>query len=749
MNKEELLKGLNDRQYDAVTYTDGPVLVIAGAGSGKTKVLTTKIAYLIENKGLKPYQILAITFTNKAAKEMKTRVKSMVESDEKDLWIGTFHSICVRILRQYISKVGFESSFTICDEDDKEKLIKEIMKDLNIDDKQLPLKTVMFEIGSAKDKMIEPDKYIKDNKDNFRLEKVGVIYKIYQERLKNNNCIDFDDIINLTIKVMINNPEILEKLQNKFKYILVDEYQDTNKSQFTLISLLASGHGNICVVGDESQSIYGWRGADISNILNFEKEFSGTKVIKLEQNYRSTQTILNAANEVIKKNKSKLDKNLWTENGEGNKIKYCLCDNEYDEARYIVGQINKLRREEYYKFSDFAVLYRMNAQSRAIEEVLIRENIPYKIIGGLKFYSRKEIKDIVAYLRLIQNNNDSISLKRIINEPKRGIGNTTLENLHSVAIQNEVSLMQVINNLEEYNIDKISSSMIQFRDMIKDFNDKKDKITVSELIEYVLDRTGYLRMLDESKKDEANRIENIQELLGVSIEFENENAEANLEMFLENIALVSDTESEEEERDSITLMTLHTAKGLEFPAVFLIGMEEGLFPSGRALLEEREIEEERRLCYVGITRAKEILHLSHASCRTMYGSTSCNQPSRFLDEIPDKYYEEKQARPKAKTPDNYTSNVRVVSTEKGYAEKPKFGISIDSFFKNVRNENNTKKESVVVGEYKEGQFVEHKKFGKGKIVSLEPENDDLKLEIMFEEYGMKRLMAKFANLRIL
>ena len=508
---QDILKELNDKQYEAVVNTEGPCLVIAGAGSGKTKVLTHKIAYLIGEKGAKPWDILAITFTNKAANEMKERIANLIGDDAKDIWMGTFHSICVRILRRFIDRIGFDSSFIIFDTSDQRTLVKACMRDLAIDDKLFNDRSVLSEISNAKNEMLEPEQYTARANSDFRKEKIANVYELYQKRLKENNAIDFDDIINYTIKILMENPDILEYYANKFKYVLVDEYQDTNKAQFTLVTLFASKNGNITVVGDNDQGIYSFRGADISNILNFERDFPGTRIIKLEQNYRCTGNILKAANSVIKNNEVKYKKELWTENEEGNLPNVYQADNEYDEGTYIVTQIEHLRREEYYKYSDFAVLYRMNTQSRAIEDILRRENIPYKIVGGLKFYERKEIKDIIAYLRLIQNSADNLSLKRIINEPKRGIGKTSIEKIENIAEQNETFMYNIIKNADQYGLNRVFLNSREFVNAIEELKSKKDDMPISELIKTTLKKTGYTKALEQENTIKAeNRIENLE-----------------------------------------------------------------------------------------------------------------------------------------------------------------------------------------------------------------------------------------------
>ncbi len=764
---QEILKELNDKQYEAVVNTKGPCLVIAGAGSGKTKVLTHKIAYIMQEENAKPWDILAITFTNKAANEMKERIANLVGDNVKDMWVGTFHSICVRILRRFIDRIGFDTSFIIFDTSDQKTLIKNCLKDLAIDDKLFNERSVQSEISNAKNDMLEPFQYMAKAMGDYRKEKIATVYELYQKRLKENNAIDFDDIINYTIKILMENPDVLEYYSNKFKYVLVDEYQDTNKAQFTLITLLASKNGNITVVGDNDQGIYSFRGADISNILNFEKDFPGTKIIKLEQNYRCTGNILKAANAVIKNNEVKYAKKLWTENEIGKLPKVYLADNEYDEGSYIVEQIEHLKREEYYKYSDFAILYRMNTQSRAIEDIFRRENIPYKIIGGLKFYERKEIKDIIAYLRLIQNTSDNLSLKRIINEPKRGIGKTSLDSIEELANNEGISMYKIIKDAQQYGLNRIYLKSRDFINVIEELRQKQKDLTISELIKLTLKKTGYMQALKDEKTIEAeNRIENLDEFLTVAIEFEEQFAENTLADFLEGITLSSDLDNMEETEDSVTLMTLHSAKGLEFPVVFLVGMEEGIFPGYKSIGEPKELEEERRLCYVGITRAKENLFLTCSKKRTIFGSTSCNAVSRFLKEIPkellDGYEEAFGDNENNSFKDtNYTwtygNNNGNVKTFKINQEEPvavaasnKTGYNFrtaESFLSSLTKSN--KNNNCDLSKYKEGQRVFHKKFGEGTISIIEPEGEDLKVDINFDKVGHKRLMAKYAGLEVI
>ncbi|MEG3037265.1 MAG: DNA helicase PcrA [Clostridia bacterium] len=745
---EELLKTLNDRQREAVEYLDGPLLVLAGAGSGKTRVLTFKIAYLVLSGVIKPYEILAITFTNKAAKEMKERTRKILDTSASDLWLGTFHNICIRILKREIEYIGYSRNFNIFDEDDKGKLLKKIIKDLDLDDKSYSAKSVGYEISAAKNEMIGPDKYYAINKSDFRKKKMAEIYEKYQIELQRNDALDFDDIINHTIKLFEEFPERLAYYRNKFKYVLVDEYQDTNKAQFMLISLLSS-KGNVCVVGDESQSIYGWRGADIKNILNFEKQFTNAKIVKLEENYRSTKNILNAANAVIKNNESRLEKNLWTQNNEGDKIFLYNAANEYDESRYVIRNIIESVKKCERKYSDFAILYRTNVQSRIFEENLIREGIPYKLIGGLKFYGRKEIKDIMAYLKIINNQKDNVSLKRVINEPKRGIGATSIDKLENLADAKECSIFELIKDDENLSLFRAANSLRNFRDILQNIISNKNKMKISEMVSEILDKTGYLDELKKEKtKENENRIENICELLGVISEFEKEEAENGLAEFLETVALVSDVDKLDETQDSVTLMTLHSAKGLEYPVIFLVGMEEGLFPSSRSIGEHEQLEEERRLCYVGITRAMQKLYLTSANQRTIYGSTSYTMPSRFLGEIPKEYIEGDVDKSKVdtynKVKDAFNKMASAPSIE---TRDTGFGISAASFLKNMTQKGVEK--DINLAELVPGVTVEHKKFGIGKIKKVEKEGGDSKIEIEFEGFGMKRMMAKFAGLKII
>ena len=762
---QDLLEGLNDRQKEAVISTEGPCLVIAGAGSGKTKVLTHKIAYLISEKYVKPWNIIAITFTNKAANEMKERIQNIIGDAANDLWMGTFHSICVKILRKYIDRIGFDHSFLIFDTSDQKTLIKECLKDLKVDDKLFNDRAVLSEISNGKNDMLEPQAYRTKYSGDFRRETIANIYELYQQRLKENNALDFDDIINYTIKILTENPDVLEYYTEKFKYVLVDEYQDTNKAQFMLVSILASKYGNITVVGDNDQGIYSFRGADITNILNFEKDFPGTKIIKLEQNYRCTGNILKAANAVIKHNDNKYEKKLWTANDEGELPSIYQAEDEYDEATYIVSQINHLKTEEYYKYSDFVVLYRMNSQSRAIEDILRREDIPYKIVGGLKFYERKEIKDIIAYLRLIYNTSDNISLKRIINEPKRGIGKTSLDNIQQIAEQNGISMYEIIKNAEQYGLNRVKANSDEFINLIEELRIKQNELSISELIKETLNKSGYTKALKlENSVEAESRIQNLEEFLTVAIEFEEEFADNTLGEFLENITLSSDIDNVEDAENSVTLMTLHSAKGLEFPTVFLVGLEEGIFPGYKSIGEENALQEERRLFYVGITRAKEHLYLTCAKRRTIFGSTSYNAISRFVKEIPEDLLDGYEDMQKEKVEDKFEdsnygwkygnreqkvktytfdSNTYEVKKQEPVAAGFQYRTA-ESFLSSLN-----KKKEFDISKYQEGQRVYHKKFGEGTINKVEEEGEDYKIDINFDKVGHKRLMAKFAGLEII
>jgi DNA helicase-2/ATP-dependent DNA helicase PcrA len=631
---EKLLNGLNPEQQSAVKATDGPLLLMAGAGSGKTRVLTHRIAYLIVEKRVNPYNILAITFTNKAAREMRERIRKMMGGAAEEIWISTFHSMCVRILRRDIDRMGFSRNFTILDTGDQQSVVKGILKDKNLDPKKNDPRAILGTISSAKNELIDPEEYAKTAGGYFE-QTVSDVYTEYQKRLRKNQALDFDDLIMMTIQLFQRVPEVLEYYQRKFQYIHVDEYQDTNRAQYMLVKFLANRFKNLCVVGDSDQSIYRWRGADIANILSFEKDYPNAAVILLEQNYRSTKRILLAANKVIENNATRKAKNLWTENPEGNKLVYYRADSEQGEAQFVAGKIKELTRDGKYKNSDVAILYRTNAQSRVMEEVLLKSNIEYSIVGGTKFYDRKEIKDMLAYLRLISNPDDDISLQRIINVPKRGIGSSSVDKMADFAAMHDISIFQALDSVELLGLSpKITKGAREFRDLIKNYTQMQEFLSVTELVEDILDKSGYREMLKAEKSIEAqSRLENLDELLSVTKNFEDGSEDKSLVAFLTDLALVADIDSlddDGEEKDSITLMTLHSAKGLEFPVVFLIGLEEGVFPHSRSLMEEAEMEEERRLAYVGITRAEQTLFITNAQMRTLYGRTSMNPASRFI-----------------------------------------------------------------------------------------------------------------------
>ena len=748
----ELLNGLNPVQKQAATYMGGPLLILAGAGSGKTRVLTHRVAYILEESLCEPWQILVVTFTNKAAREMRERVSYLIgEETCADVWLGTFHSICVRILKREIERIGYTRDFNIIDEQDKQKLIKLIIKKLEIDENKLSSSGVIAEISKAKNNLKTVLDYEKDAYGDYYKEQVAKIYREYQDTIVRNNSLDFDDIIFNTIRIFKEFPDCLAYYQNKFHHILVDEYQDTNKAQFILISMLSLGHGNICVVGDESQSIYGFRGADISNILEFEKTYTDAKVIKLEQNYRSTKVILHAANNVINHNKSKIEKNLWTENDDGEKIEYKTLGNEYEEGEYIVEKIDELCRKEKLQYSDFVVLYRTNAQSRAIEEIFMREGTPYKIVGGLKFYSRKEIKDIVAYLKLLNNLKDNVSLARIINEPKRGIGDTTVSKMEELATSKQISTFELMMDDMELISFRCSSALMAFRDMILDMRKKLADMPLDEIITMVLQDTGYLEELrKENTPENESRIENISEFIGVAKDYYLENAEHSLGDFLDSIALVTDMDNLDSSDSAVTLMTIHNAKGLEYPVVFLTGMEEGLFPSNRSIGEEDEVEEERRLCYVGITRAMQRLYLTNAKKRSMYGSTTYCIPSRFISEIPDTDYTEAAIDNKTcKTIKGVASYSSVDALKTPRMKRTNYGIDVNAFLNNISGMNSKISDNSFTNDSDTpiavGDNVKHKKFGVGVIKNIDASDDTTIVEIEFEHFGSKRLIYNGMN----
>lgn len=733
-----MLDKLNERQKEAVLATEGPVLVLAGAGSGKTTVLVNRIAYMISEKHIRPWNILAITFTNKAAREMKDRIERLLGDTAKDMWIGTFHSVCVRILRSCIDLLGYRRDFVIYDTADTKTVMKECLRELDIDEKSFPVRNVLSIISNAKNDLMDAATFENVYKSDYRMSIIAKIYYRYQTKLRKNNAVDFDDIILNTVKILSENPDVLSKYQDKFQYILVDEYQDTNNSQYLLINLLAQANRNLCVVGDDDQSIYKFRGANIGNILNFEDDYSDVQKITLDQNYRSTQNILDAANSVISNNKGRMGKSLWTSNGDGNKVFVYTGTNEYDEARYIARQIKK-HFDEQGSFSDCAILYRTNAQSRVIEEMLMRESVPYKVLSGLRFYDRKEIKDIIAYLRVVYNPNDDVSLARIINEPKRKIGNATLEKARNIAREKETSLYDVISHADDYPEFKTAiKKLLSFSEIIQSLIKLKDTVTIEELTGRILNDTGYMpALVMEDTTESKTRIENLGEFISVITEFEkNEETGNTLGEFLENISLVSDIDGYDENEDSAVLMTIHSAKGLEFPIVFLSGLEEGLFPGMRSMESDDDIEEERRLCYVAITRAKEQLYITKTISRTIHGKTMPTTASRFFREIPVEYLEDKTTlQPKvAKVMQDL--GVRNASAPKKEVYMTKgFGSSVKS------------SGSTDYSKFKAGDAVEHRTFGRGEILKATPCGNDCILEIQFESIGFKRLMAAFAKVK--
>ena len=733
-----MLDKLNERQKEAVLATEGPVLVLAGAGSGKTTVLVNRIAYMISEKHIRPWNILAITFTNKAAREMKDRIERLLGDTAKDMWIGTFHSVCVRILRSCIDLLGYSRDFVIYDTADTKTVMKECLRELDIDEKSFPVRNVLSIISNAKNDLMDAATFENVYKSDYRMSIIAKIYYRYQTKLRKNNAVDFDDIILNTVKILSENPDVLSKYQDKFQYILVDEYQDTNNSQYLLINLLAQANRNLCVVGDDDQSIYKFRGANIGNILNFEDDYSDVQKITLDQNYRSTQNILDAANSVISNNKGRMGKSLWTSNGDGNKVFVYTGTNEYDEARYIARQIKK-HFDEQGSFSDCAILYRTNAQSRVIEEMLMRESVPYKVLSGLRFYDRKEIKDIIAYLRVVYNPNDDVSLARIINEPKRKIGNATLEKARNIAREKETSLYDVISHADDYPEFKTAiKKLLAFSEIIQSLIKLKDTVTIEDLTGRILNDTGYMpALVMEDTTESKTRIENLGEFISVITEFEkNEETGNTLGEFLENISLVSDIDGYDENEDSAVLMTIHSAKGLEFPIVFLSGLEEGLFPGMRSMESDDDIEEERRLCYVAITRAKEQLYITKTISRTIHGKTMPTTASRFFREIPVEYLEDKTTlQPKvAKVMQDL--GVRNASAPKKEVYMTKgFGSSVKS------------SGSTDYSKFKAGDAVEHRTFGRGEILKATPCGNDCILEIQFESIGFKRLMAAFAKVK--
>lgn len=734
--------GLNPQQAEAVINTEGPMLIMAGAGSGKTKVLTCRVANLLQ-KGVRPYRILAITFTNKAAAEMRERVNNMSGPAAKDVWLFTFHAFCARFLRMEIDKLpGYGGNFAIYDTADSQNLIKQILKEMNLDDKRFQPSGILSRISNAKNALQDAAAFARQAGD-FYEQKVADIYSRYEQKLQLNNALDFDDLLMLSIKLLQENKEVREKYQDRFDYLLVDEYQDTNHAQYLLTKFLAAKHRNICVVGDADQSIYGWRGADIQNILDFEKDYPDAKVIKLEQNYRSTQIILDAANAVIENNTGRKPKNLWTENKSGADIIYFQAVDERDEARFVIEQLQNLQRTENKKLGDMAILYRTNTQSRIFEEMLIKSGISYNMVGGLKFYERKEIKDIIAYLRVIFNPADSLSLLRIINVPKRGIGDASLAKIQAYAAANNVSLFEAVSNAAA--IDGLSSRFVSKLDdlagIIFELMNLANEAPVEDLIDRVLRDTGYLEELENEHTPQAqSRIDNLHELISVAQEFAASEEENNLENFLAHVALVSDIDDTELGEDAITLMTLHSSKGLEFPVVFLVGMEEGLFPHARTLMDETEIEEERRLCYVGITRAKEKLFLSSTKMRTIYGNTVTYPPSRFLQEIPARLVKTIKRQERFSALENFK---QVSEKYSARPQKPASTFNPHSFM--------PQKLAAAAGgtgtRFNTGDRVSHNRWGEGMVVSVKDSPDGQEVKVAFAGAGVRSLLTKYAVLK--
>ena len=729
VSMNSLLTGLNKEQQQAVQHTEGPLLILAGAGSGKTKVLTVRVAYLLA-QGVNPYEILAITFTNKAAKEMKSRVEGLVGDVANRIWLSTFHSFCAKFLRFEIdSFLGYNSNFTIYDTSDSQAVIKAALKALNLDDKYYPVGAMIAAISDAKNQLLFASDFRKQARD-FYQQKVADVYEYYERELRKNNALDFDDLLLVAVKLLQSNAAVLDKYSHRFRYVMIDEYQDTNHAQYLLAKLLASHWKNIAVVGDADQSIYAWRGADIQNILDFEKDYPNCTSIKLEQNYRSTKIILDAANAVIDNNEGRPEKNLWTDKTEGAKIQHFTAQSEHEEAAFIGDTIAKKHDIHDVPYGDMAILYRTNAQSRVLEEALIKRALPYTMVGGTKFYDRKEIKDVLAYLRVLYNPFDDLSLLRIINVPKRSIGATTVAKLQEYARANGTSLFMTLTQL--HLIDSIKGKtkekLEEFGILIFTLVSEMENRTVLDILESILDRTGYLAQLEESTdpQDQA-RAENIGELLSVAKDFQDTNPSGTVEDFLEQVALVNDVDSFEQEEAKVTLMTLHAAKGLEFPIVFLCGLEEGLFPHSRTLMNPEEIEEERRLAYVGITRAEKELYISNATTRTVFGRTSSYLPSRFIDEIPEELVD--GLRAKRKVPDDIKRHVpQHMSVTSRPVTKPI-----------VRNE--------VIADWKVGDTAIHSKWGNGKVINVTGEGAGMKLTIEFPTQGVRVVMAKFAPVK--
>lgn len=742
----ELLAGLNDKQKEAVLHFEGPLLILAGAGSGKTRVLTHRIAYLIEEHQVPPYHILALTFTNKAANEMRERVNNIIEYGAGSIWVSTFHSTCVRILRRFIDHLGYDNAFTIYDSDDQKSLMKDICKQLNIDTKKYKERTFLNAISSAKDELKTPEQYADEVAKEYNKKIFGRVYKEYQKRLKQNNALDFDDLIMLTVQLFQQNAEILNHYQERFPFILVDEYQDTNTAQFTLLSLLASRYQNLCVVGDDDQSIYRFRGANIHNILNFEKIFPATKVIRLEQNYRSTKNILAAASGVIKHNSMRKEKTLWTTAEAGAPISYGRYDNEYEEAQGIAADIHRQVKDGM-SYSDFAILYRTNAQSRVFEEKLIYEGIPYRIIGAVNFYARKEIKDILCYLKTINNSADDIAIKRIINIPRRGIGQTTIGRISDYAFSQEMPFYEALRRVDEIpGCTRASAKIHSFVSLIEHFRMKLrgEMYSLEDMTQELLDVTGYVRELEAEDTDEANgRIENIESLMNKIVQYEEDNNGGTLNDLLEDIALVADIDTVSDDAEQVLLMTLHSAKGLEFPNVYICGMEETIFPGASAVFgdDPSELEEERRLCYVGITRAMKKLTLTSANQRMRNGEMNFNRPSRFINEIPRHLVKQTYgAVLKPETESNPTEFSRTKASL--YTKDRKNPFANNPYIQKGMGSASP----AGAPDYQVGDRVSHTKFGQGIVRSLTKLTNDYEVVIEFDGFGQRKLRSSFAKL---
>lgn len=733
---------LNKQQKEAVFHTRGPLLLLAGAGSGKTRVLVHRIAYLIEEEQVNPWNIMAITFTNKAAGEMRERVDDMIGFGAENIWVSTFHSTCVRILRRHIDLLGYENSFTIYDTDDQKTLIKEVCKYLQIDTKMFPERSLMSAISKAKDEFLSPSEYEAEHRGDFHKTKVASVYKEYQKRLKANNALDFDDLLFKTVELFQFHPEILEKYQERFRYIMVDEYQDTNHVQFLFVSMLAGKYRNLCVVGDDDQSIYKFRGANIYNILNFEKKYEDATVIKLEQNYRSTQNILNAANGVIRHNIGRKDKTLWTDNEAGELVSFCQYDSEYEEAEQIVNKIEQLTKDGTARLQDIAILNRTNAQSRVFEEKFLLKNIPYKIVGGVNFYQRKEIKDLISYLKVVNNGQDDLAVRRIINVPKRGIGLTTVDRIQEYAIGRGISFLDSAYEVENIaGMSRAIGKIREFTNLIDDFREQANRMSVSELFSYIIEQTGYVDELAAEKTEEAEgRIENIDELLNKIVSYEESAEEPTLNELLEEIALVADIDNLENDTEAVVIMTLHSAKGLEFPYVFMGGMEDGMFPSYMTIVadDQDELEEERRLCYVGITRAKKQLFLSAARKRMIRGQTQFNKVSRFINEIPRELLEITNGMSRFQR--GGLSSLAEDQMKKAFKSRMP-----------VMGGNPYKKQEVsapkVSLDYGVGDTVKHLKFGVGVVTEIRSGGKDYEVTVDFEKVGVKKMFASFAKLK--